>query len=217
MRGKLITLEGSEGCGKTTQADLLASWLKKRGITCLLLREPGGTQLGEAVRNLLKHEKAGEGMCAESELFLFAASRAELVRKVIVPALERGTWVVCDRFCDSTTVYQGYARGIDPMAIAMVNQLALGGAAPDLTLVFDMEVDQAQGRLMRRVRPVGENRRDRIESEPRAFFECVREGYCTLAQKEPERVKLVDGSRPREEVFEQVKKEILDAFASLLD
>lgn len=215
-RGKLITLEGSEGSGKSTQAELLSNWLKKRGLTCLLLREPGGTPLGEAVRHLLKHDEAGEGMCSEAELFLFAASRAELVHRVIQPALERGTWIVCDRFLDSTTVYQGYARGVDVMSVVMINQLALKNILPDLTLVFDISVEQAQERLMRRPRPVGEKRKDRIEREPQSFFERVREGYHSLARQEPERVKLIDGSLPREEVFEQAKKEVVHAFKSLL-
>jgi dTMP kinase len=215
MQPKFITFEGSEGCGKSTQITLLADWLQQRGASVVRLREPGGTPLGEAVRHLLKYDPAGHGMSAESELLLFAASRAEVARKVIRPALAAGRWVICDRFHDSTTVYQGVARGLDPAAVDAVNALALGGLAPALTLFLDLPPAEARARMLRRPRPVGQA--DRMESEPPEFYEKIIDGYRRLAAREPRRVKTIDAAGDRPAVFGKILEEVQHAFPSLVD
>ncbi|MFH1067577.1 MAG: dTMP kinase [bacterium] len=216
MKGKFITLEGSEGCGKTTQIELLATWLKEKNKPVVCLREPGGTPLGETVRRLLKHDPAGHGMCAEAELLLFAASRAELVRRVIQPSLEKGEWVLCDRFLDSTTVYQGIARGLDAKTVAAINHFAVASCLPDLTLVLELEAEEARRRLLRRPRPAG-LAPDRMESEPELFFQKVREGYQKLAKQEPQRVRLIPARGSRQEIADLIQKELRHAFPRLLD
>ena len=181
----------------------------------LFCREPGGTTLGEAVRHLLKHDPAGTGMSAESELLLFAASRAELVRKVIQPSLQSGTWVICDRFHDSTTVYQGVARGLNLAAVETINNFAISGLEPSLTIVLDLNAEEARHRMLQRPLPTGQT--DRMESEPLAFYEKVAEGYRTLARKHPARVKLIPATGSREEVFQRILLEVCHAFPGELD
>jgi dTMP kinase len=212
--GRFITLEGSEGCGKSTQARLLEAWLRAAGLEVLLLREPGGTPLGEEIRTLLKHHPAGHGMDPAAELLLFAASRAELVRKVIQPALTRGAWVLCDRFLDSTTVYQGTARGLDPTAVASVNRFAIAGCLPNLTLVFDLDPAEARRRTLDRSRSVGT---DRMESEPPAFYETVHRDYLRLAASEPGRFRVVPAHGTPDDVFHRVQQEVRHAFPGRLD
>ena len=193
-----ITLEGSEGCGKSTQIDRLRARLEGAGQRVVVCREPGGTTLGEALRQLLKYAPEGRGMCPESELLLFAASRAQLVREVIEPALADGAFVLCDRFADSTTVYQGVARKLPPAAVVAANDIAMGGVRPGITLVFDLDLDTALDRLRRRPRPAGQV--DRLEALPREFFEDVRAGYRSLAEREPGRVRLLDAGASPDEV-----------------
>ena len=200
--GVFITFEGSEGCGKTTQIQRLADRLKGEGVQVLVTREPGGTPLGESIRHLLKFAEEGKDMTPEAELLLFAASRAELVRKVIEPALEAGTWVVADRFLDSTTVYQGVARKLDYDAVASINDFAVGGCLPDVTFVLDVEPKETRRRLLRRPRPVGAP--DRMEQMPPAFYEAVRDGYLTLAHDDPERFRVIHAGRSVEAVEEEV-------------
>jgi len=207
---RFITLEGSEACGKSTQLELLADRLRGQGADVLLTREPGGTPLGEAVRHLLKHAPEGKGMSSEAELLLFAASRAQLVREVIAPALAEGVWVLSDRFLDSTTIYQGMARGLPLDQVDAVNHLAVGDCRPGLTLVLDLETEEALRRLRRRVRPVGQE--DRMETMPPAFYETVRRGYHQLAGQEPERVKLVDADGEVGDVHQRIWKEVAHAF-----
>ncbi len=193
--GLFITFEGSEGCGKSTQIRLLAGALTRRGSEPLLLREPGGTAAGEHIRNLLQHAPEGSALVAEAELLLFAASRAQLVREVIRPALEAGRTVLCDRFLDSTTVYQGVARRIPPEAAALINRFAVGSCLPDITFLIDLDRTAARARLAARGGPA-----DRIEGESETFFEDVRRGYLELAAREPARIRVIDGSAPPEEV-----------------
>lgn len=212
--GKFISFEGSEGCGKTTQLSLLVDWLKTAGIVPICLREPGGTPLGESIRNLLKHDPDGHGMTSETELLLFAASRAELVRKTIRPALASGNWVISDRFFDSTTVYQGAARGLDSPSVEAINRFVTGPTRPDLTLVFDLPSDEALRRVSSRPRPVHAS--DRMEMEPPEFYENVRRAYLQLAEREPDRIKVLDARGTQDEVFQRLKKEIVHAFPSLL-
>lgn len=209
--GRLITLEGSEGCGKTTQLRLVAEHLQTHGLRVLSVREPGGTPVGEAVRHLLKHSPEGHGMSPETELLLFAASRAELVRKVIQPALAEGCWVVCDRFLDSTTVYQGGARGLSQVTVEAINQFAVGSCRPDLTLLFDLPVEVALARMNRR--PGSGAQHDRMEAEPEPFYARVRQGYLDLARAEPDRFRVIDAQGSPDEVFQRV----VSALSSLLD
>lgn len=200
--GVFITFEGSEGCGKTTQIERLARRLRGGGIEVLVTREPGGTPLGESIRHLLKFAEEGRDMTPEAELLLFAASRAELVRRVIEPAIESGRWVIGDRFMDSTTVYQGIARCLDYEDVALVNDLAVGGRTPDLTFVLDLDPGEARKRMEGRQK---ENAgADRMEGMPEDFYEAVREGYLALAREEPERFRVVQAERSEEAVEAEI-------------
>ena len=197
--GLLVSFEGSEGCGKSTQIARLCSRLEGAGREVLLLREPGGTAVGEHIRHLLQHEKAGENMTPEAELLLFAASRAQIVREKIRPALDRGAVVVMDRFLDSTTVYQGIARGLPLESVRAVNDFAVGGTRPDLTIVLDMEAAAAWDRIHQMGRAL-----DRMEDQPLAFFEKVRRGYLDLAAAEPGRIAVLDASGSIEDIAARI-------------
>ena len=192
MRGLFITFEGSEGCGKSTQIQQLATRLKNMGRRVLLTREPGGTPIGEEIRHLLQFSKANAAMKSETELLLFTASRAQIVREVIEPALADGTTVIADRFMDSTTVYQGVAREIDPDVVAFINRFATGNCRPDLTFVLDLDGVTARERMKQRSVPHGQV--DRMEQEAPEFYEHVRTGYLGLACQEPERLRVIDAS-----------------------
>lgn len=204
-RGRFITFEGSEGCGKSTQIARLKARLEGEGREVLLTREPGGTAAGEKVRDLLQHAPEGEGLTAEAELLLFAASRAQLVREVIEPALARGAWVLADRFLDSTTVYQGVGRGLGAEAVATVNALAVGGCLPDRTVLLDIDVAESRRRIAGRDGGVA----DRMEREPDAFFERVRRGYLELAAGEPGRFLVIDASATPDVVEAQIASKVL--------
>ena len=183
-----ITFEGGEGSGKSTQAGVLYRRLSKLGVPAILTHEPGGTPLGRQLRRWLK----GEGeIDAQTELLLFNASRAHLVSEVIRPALEKGTVVICDRFADSTTVYQGYGRGLDFALVEAVNNIATQGLRPDLTVLMDVHVEQGLAR---------KGLRDRFEREEAAFHQRVRQGYLEMAKREPERWLVIDASLPRQEI-----------------
>jgi dTMP kinase len=201
--GRFITFEGPEGGGKTTQAKRLIARLVEQGHEALYTREPGGTPTGEAIREILQYDKAGEPLCDETEVFLFAASRAQLVRTVIIPALERGVHVVCDRFADSTTVYQGYGRGFDIDQMLAINAFAIRGATPDITLLLDVEVAVGFDRIASRQRELFQ-KTDRIENEARAFHERVRAGYLELAAKNPDRFTTLNAMRDPAEVEQDV-------------
>ena len=200
-RGWFITFEGNEGCGKSTQIRRLTADLERAGRRVVGVREPGGTPLGERIRHLLQHAPEGAGMCAETELLLFAASRAQLVREVIRPALARGAVVVSDRFLDSTTVYQGVARRLAAPDVAAINGFAVGDTLPDVTLVLDIPARLGMERVASRQGAVP----DRMEQEPAAFYEAVREGYLDLARARPERVRVVDGTEPEETVARAIR------------
>ena len=195
-----ISFEGSEGCGKSTQIRALAERLKANGNEVIQTREPGGTPLGEAIRNLLQHDKAGEGMSAESELLLFAASRAQITRELISPAISEGKVVLCDRFMDSTTVYQGVARALNPDDVAQINHFAVGNCKPDLTILIDLDPQIGLERV--KARSGGEL--DRMEREAIEFFQAVRAGYLALAEREAERFLVLDGSQSIESLEAEI-------------
>lgn len=205
QRGKFITFEGSEGCGKSTQIARFLTLLESRGISYVQTREPGGTAVGEKIRHLLQFDPETADLCDESELLLFAASRAQLVRRVIEPTLARGRWVIADRFLDSTTVYQGVGRGLDVAAVKQINGFAVGRTKPDLTFLLDLDVAVGHARAVK----ASEGNEDRMESQPLAFFETVRTGYLDLAAEEPERFAVIDASHSVDQVTRSIQ-EIFD-------
>ena len=209
---KFISLEGGEAVGKSTQIEKLSSRLTAQGKKVLVTREPGGTPLGESIRHLLKHSPEGRGMTPYTELMLFLASRAELVRKVIVPALDQGTWVLSDRFLDSTTVYQGAGRQLPEEIVERVNAFAVGPNLPGLTLVLDLEPEAARERQIRRSHPPGSGSFDRMEAEPLDFFERVRQGYFDVAKAHPARVKIISAAGTIDQTAELIWKEVTKAF-----
>lgn len=210
MNGYFITFEGSEGCGKTTQIEALAKALEAEGKTVLITREPGGTVIGEKIRNLLQDPSHENAISDMTELLLFSASRAELIASRIQPALERGEIVICDRFYDSTYVYQGLGRAIDMNIVEQLNQITVGPLKPDLTILLDL--DAKIGIQRAKSRQSGEL--DRIENESLDFFEAVREGYLALAKKETERFKIIDGLLSVDEIkaiiWETVENKLLN-------
>jgi dTMP kinase len=204
VRGKFVTFEGVEGVGKSTQIARAADWLRARGIEPLVTREPGGTPLAEKLRALVLEPGHGT-VGATAELLIMFAARASHVAEVIRPALAAGRSVLCDRFTDATEAYQGAGRGIDAAWIRQLAAIAHPGLAPDLTIVFDAPATVANERLAGR--GAGQ---DRIESEDAAFFERVRSAYLAIARREPERVRIVDATRPQAEVAASVAR-LLDA------
>jgi dTMP kinase len=199
VRGVFVTFEGGEASGKSTQVALLAERLKGLGHRVRALREPGGTPIGEEIRHTLKHSHDNEAMTPETELLLMNASRAQLVREVIRPALAAGEIVLCDRFHDSTLAYQGYGRQLDLELVRRVVEIAVGETRPDLTLLLmaPAEVGEARRKGRQSTLPF---QRDRIEEAGRGFFERVARGYEAIAAAEPGRVRCVDASRTIEEV-----------------
>ncbi len=193
----LITFEGIDGCGKSTQATLLADRLHQENIETLLLREPGGTELSEHIRALLLHKEFTRPLCPEAELLLFAASRAQLIHEVIKPALERGAIVILDRFTDSTIAYQGFGRGIALDIITQINRLASNEIEPDLTFLFDISLKVASARRE-------SSGKDRIESESEVFYTHVIQGYMYQAQHHNERMNVLDGTAPIETLQHQI-------------
>ena len=200
MNGLFITFEGGEGCGKSTQIATLKTRLEAMGKTVVQTREPGGTALGESVRNLLQYDDAGQGMSPEAELLLFAASRAQHVRELIAPAIAEGQIVLCDRFLDSTTVYQGVARAIDSKKVDTINQFAIGNTKPDLTILIDLPPEIGLARVHAR----SGGKLDRMENEAIEFFQAVRQGYLDLAKSEPKRFLVLDGSQSIEDLETQI-------------
>ena len=192
MNGLFITFEGTEGSGKSTQVSRLAERLRGMGRTVRTLREPGGTPIGEEIRHTLKHSAQNQAMQAETELLLMNASRAQLVREVIRPGLAAGEVVLCDRFYDSTTAYQGYGRQLDLKTVKSVIDFAVGETRPDLTLLMVVSHEISQERLLARQSTLP-FMRDRIEEADRGFFERVARGYQAIAAAEPQRVRVIQG------------------------
>lgn len=194
MPGLFITFEGTEGSGKSTQISLLAEHLRSLGYTVMTLREPGGTPIGEEIRHTLKHSKDNHAMTAEAELLLMNASRAQLVREVIRPALERGEVVLCDRFYDSTTAYQGYGRRLPLPLVKAIIDVAVGDTRPDLTLLLMVSTETSESRRLARQSTMP-FLRDRFEESDRAFFERVARGFEEIAAAEPGRVRRLQAER----------------------
>ena len=190
MPGFFITLEGTEGCGKSTLMGHLTDQLQSAGHKIVQLREPGGTESGEDIRKILKH--GPDNLTPEAELLLMNASRAQLVREVIRPALSEGKVILCDRFYDSTTTYQGYGRGLNLNLVQSVVDLAVGDTIPDVTFLLEIPLDISEERQSNR------SGTDRFESSDRAFFERVTAGYKTIAKEHPERISTIDATQPIE-------------------
>ena len=210
LRGFFITIEGIEGSGKTTQIKALGEELESRGYAVRTTREPGGTGIGDGLRAVLLHPDS-RNMSALTELFLYAAARAQHVEEVIKPALESGYVLLCDRFSDATYAYQGCARGLDIELVERVNRAAEAGLGPDLTVLLDCPVETGLKRSMARLE--GEGKADlesRFEQESVAFHERVREGYLTLARRNPERVMVLDANRPPETLKEEIIRLVLE-------
>ncbi|MDN5311605.1 dTMP kinase [Thermoanaerobacteraceae bacterium SP2] len=195
MKGKFITIEGPDGAGKTTQVKKIYEYLTSRGRKVLVTREPGGTALGEKLREVLL-SPAGESPVPEAEALIYAASRAQLIKNVISPALLRGTYVLCDRFVDSSLAYQGWARGLGIEEILGINRWFIGELWPDLTILLDIDPEVSLKRL--------ERARDRLEKETLEFHKRVREGFLKVREIFPERIVAVDASRSPEEVFDRI-------------
>jgi dTMP kinase len=199
MQGKLITLEGIDNSGKSTQAKRLYQHLKQLGWSTILIREPGGTEISEKVRKILLSSK-NQSLAPEAELLLYQAARAQLVSEVIAPALRRDKIVVCDRFYDSTTAYQGYARELDSNLIEKLNKFASSGIVPDLTILIDIPVEIA----LKRGRKAGKLQ-DRLESERLNFHKKVRNGYLAIAKRHPGRVRIIKGDQSIEKIWQKLK------------
>ncbi|MDR0418043.1 MAG: dTMP kinase [Puniceicoccales bacterium] len=198
MLGKIISFEGIEGTGKSTQIQKLKTFLDTKNIDSVTIREPGNTYIGERIRYLLQYDSNVHNMCAETELLLFEASRAQLVREVILPMIHKNTWVICDRFFDSSMAYQGTARQLSEKIVCQLNHFAAGSCVPDLTILLDIDVDLALQRLQQR-----KIQKDRIENESIEFFKHVRERYLRLA-KEESRFFTVDATLPVETITEKI-------------
>jgi dTMP kinase len=196
-RGKFITFEGSEGSGKSTQSRLVYQYLKKKKKAVVYLREPGGTTISEALREILLDVK-NKKMISECEALLYMAARAQLVEEVIRPALKKGKIVLCDRFLDSTIIYQGNGNGLNIAFLKEIGKFVAKGLKPNLTFVFDLPTTQGFSRLKRK--------KDRIEQRSRQYHNRVRRGYLRLAKTEPRRVKLIKATRPRREIYGEILK-----------
>lgn len=205
--GCFITFEGPEGAGKSTQIAILADLFREAGKEVLLTREPGGTYVGEEIRRLVKDVQGDEAVCDEAELLLFTASRAQLMRKKILPHLEKGGVVICDRFADSTTAYQGYARGWSLELIEQMHEIGVVGRWPDLTILLDIDFKSGVERRLKR-EAANESVQDRLEAEPDQFHIKVREGFLKIAELNPERVKVVSALGEINEIAGKIKTEV---------
>jgi len=196
LKGKFITFEGSECCGKSTQSKLLYEYLQEKGRETIFLREPGGTKVSEKIRHILL-DNENKSLAAETELLLYMASRAQTVSEVIKPALSEGKIVICDRFLDSTVVYQGYGLGMDIKLIKILGDFATAGVKPDLTILLDLPVEEALNGIRRE--------KDRIENRPLEYHRKVKNGYLALAKQEPERIKIVKLAEDKNETQNKIR------------
>jgi dTMP kinase len=212
MPGRFITFEGTEGAGKSTQIKLLAEHIQATGRKLRVLREPGGTPIGEEIRHTLQHSAQNAAMTPEAELLLMNASRAQLVRQVIRPALAVGEIVLCDRFYHSTLAYQGYGRQLDLKRVQRIIDFAVGDTHPDLTLMLHVPLEISEARRKARTPTAG---RDRFEESDRAFFERVEQGFRALATADPARIKLIDATQPIPKVAAEVWKHVEPLLAKI--
>jgi dTMP kinase len=195
----LITFEGIEGCGKTTQMKLMGTFLRQRHVSFVMTEEPGGTPMGRRIREILLNRAPDEEICTEAEILLFSAARAQHVRKAILPALKEGKLVLCDRYYDATIAYQGFGRGANIPFIRELNDYASSGLKPGMTILFDLPVEMGLKRAMDRISLLKESSKeavleDRFEREALEFHQRVRAGYLSLAQEEPERFRIIDST-----------------------
>ncbi len=197
-----ISFEGLDGCGKTTQVRLLADSLTRRGIQVAVLREPGGTPVGESIRTLLLSSR-NRGLLPLSELLLYYAARNQNLHRQIIPAQEEGKWVLCDRFADASAAYQGYGRGLDLSVVETLDRMVNRGRKPDLTVLIDIEPSLSLARARDRNRRTGLDE-GRFEAESPAFFHRVREGYLQIAAREPGRIRVLNGSRTVDELHQEI-------------
>lgn len=212
MAGRLITFEGIDGSGKTTQLNMLKAYLQRQGINVLTTREPGGTSIGEELRKILLNP-ANSDLHYRTEALLYASARAQLVHTVIIPALNEGSLVLCDRFVDSTIAYQGYGRGLSGQFIEQINDAATGGLKPDLVFVFDIQAEESIKRIKKRTK---NNcfKGDRLEGEALAFHRRVRDGYLEICKKYPDNHLLLDASLPEQNLHQiviEAVEELIDA------
>ena len=219
-RGKFITIEGLDGCGKSTQLNRLAEKLHETGIEAIVTREPGGTEVGEKIRAVLLDSRT-HGLSPWAELALMFASRAQQLDELVLPAVERGVWVLCDRFTDSSEAYQGGGRKLGSEPVLDLHRVLCRGIQPDMTILMDSEVEHSVERARRRNLKQSANDRpdeNRFEQENRAFFNRVHDKYLEIARREAKRVYMVDARRPAEivqqEIFEEVRRRFLGAAAS---
>ncbi|MBL4616460.1 MAG: dTMP kinase [Robiginitomaculum sp.] len=207
MSGRFITFEGSEGAGKSTQIKVVESFLNSHGITTLLTREPGGTPMAEALRELVVSGNTDRWSPLEEMLIMYTA-RSELVRTVIKPALEKGVWVLADRFADSTTAYQGYAGGVPLKRIKLLHEIVLGSFAPNLTFIIDLPVEDGLLRVHSRAQTIS-----RFEKHSQVFYNKVRQGYLEIAEDEPDRCHVIDGSEDIENISSSICNVLAKKFA----
>lgn len=202
-RGKFITIEGLDGCGKSTQAEKLASALRAEGHEVVVTREPGGTPVAEKIRGVLLDSRTA-GLAPMAELALMFAARAQHIAEVILPGLEAGKVIVCDRFTDSSEAYQGYGRGVGSAAVLELHRVLCGDIQPDMTILMDSDVGDSVARARRRNQTASGADENRFERESRVFFERVQQGYRAIAQREPQRVFVVDARRTPEAVHKDI-------------
>lgn len=208
MKGIFITFEGPDGAGKTTQIKMLKSFLDEQGISSILTREPGGTEISDYIREIILNPNH-KNMQHETEILLYAASRAQHVREKIIPALNEGKVVLCDRFVDASVAYQGYGLGVDIDKIKSINAFAIGTLEPKRTYMIDLPPSQGRKRLLARIKESTNAGLDRIEQKESEYHESVRRGFDVIATNHPQRILKIDGSRTIEEVFEEIKKDFL--------
>lgn len=209
-KGIFITFEGPECAGKTTQIRLLKEYCETMGRDTVVTREPGGTEVGEELRQIVKHHISDIPVTDEAEVLLFAASRAQHVSELIRPALERGAVVICDRYYDSTTAYQGYARGLDMEFIHKLNNFAISGSVPDITILLDLTAEESMDRSSKREETLFVE--DRIESEKLDFHKRVRAGFLKIAEEEPERMKIIHAVDTIENIHNKIKEHLNPLF-----
>ncbi|KNZ69177.1 thymidylate kinase [Thermincola ferriacetica] len=211
MTGKFITFEGPDGAGKTSQMKRAAQALQEKGYEVILTREPGGTEIGESIRSILLDPQ--NRMSHRTEALLYAAARAQHVEELILPALQAGKVVLCDRFADSTLAYQGYGRGINLNLLNIVNSLAIGSLKPDLTIILDLDPQVGLNRIRNKRLAVAGETEDRIEMETVEFHQRVREGFLSIALQDPGRYKIIAAGMDEDKVFEKVMACISGVFS----